>query len=358
MNLPRELYDEILSHLPSDDRRSFQNCSLVAKSWVNPSRRRLFETVDIRASTSRAWRVNIPPADGGYFQQVDLALDLWIYSIPPPTSVLLKRFRWLLQLWWAIFPPRGHVRERPRPTLAEYCRSLLQLLRGLIPPAEDGLLHYIRSLLQSLRDSIPPEDVGLLRHVRSLSYTAGSIRRECFSEVLRNYFPSFHQLRHLSLSSSRLSSSIPQDVGMFSAFRYTLSRLSLTSCVFRVDTLVSLIDYFPNLNHLDLIRPVPPVDGGPARPLSRPLLGQLHVSEMYEERFGIFDHLSTAGLAFDEIVFDGFSPVTLPTLERIVSTVGVRVKHLRLSKPLEACAYITLQTEPSARIANRKTAFL
>jgi len=42
MNLPQELLDEILSYLPPDDRegkRPLRNYSLVAKSWVNPSRR-------------------------------------------------------------------------------------------------------------------------------------------------------------------------------------------------------------------------------------------------------------------------------------------------------------------------------
>ena len=44
-DLPEEVLDEILGHLPSGDMQSFQNCSLVAKSWIYPSRRRLLEVV-------------------------------------------------------------------------------------------------------------------------------------------------------------------------------------------------------------------------------------------------------------------------------------------------------------------------
>ena len=50
MRLPQELLDEILSYLPLDDEwdeQSLRNCSLVAKSWVDPMRRRPFKTVEI-----------------------------------------------------------------------------------------------------------------------------------------------------------------------------------------------------------------------------------------------------------------------------------------------------------------------
>ena len=63
MNLPQELLEEILSHLPLEDeqgKQSLQKCSLVAKSWVNPSQRRLFETVEIQDKTLNLWLDDIP----------------------------------------------------------------------------------------------------------------------------------------------------------------------------------------------------------------------------------------------------------------------------------------------------------
>ena len=347
MDIPPELFDEILSCLPSDDRRSLQSCSLVAKSWVNPSRRRLFETVHIRATTLRAWQTSIPPADDREPQRAALALQPWLDSIPPANGGLFEYVQWLLQLRSVIASRRDHVPNQPLQGI----RSCLQQLRDIIPPAENGLLYYVRSLLQSIRDTIPPEDVELLHHVRSLSYSAdtrdrGGVRPEYFSSVLRNYYPSLHQLQHLSLSSVCFVSNTPQDIGMFSAFRHTLSRLSLNSCDFTISTLVSLIDYFPNLNRLDLTRPLSCVNDKPVRPVSRPLLRQLHISEAYEGGFSILDQLSEVGLAFDEIVVDGPSPVSLHTLGRVVDAVGARVRCLKLSNPLETCTYITLQRSP------------
>ena len=366
MNLPCELIDEILSLLPSDDRQSFKNCSLVAKSWVNPSRRWLFETVHIRATTLRAWRTNIPPADGKDVQQLELALQSWQETIPPANSGFSEYVRWLLRLWWVVFLPEGSVRDRSPQRLCDELLQLarvgLQLLRDFIPPAENGLLHHVRSLLQSLRNTIPPEsDVGVLHHVRSLSYVAdtkarGGLRLEYFIDVLRNYFPSLHQLRHLSLSSVWLPTSTPhREVGMFSAFRHTLLRLSLSRCDFLIDSLVSLINYFPNLNRLDLTRSLPVEDVKPVRPLSRPLLGQLHISEAYKGRFCILDRLSGVGLSFDEIILGGSSPVSLHTLGRVVEAVGVRVKRLRLSEPPKKRAYIT---KPYMGVSEPKTGYL
>jgi len=63
MNLPHELLDEILSYLPSDDRNSFRACSLVARSWVSPARRRLFSSVVITARNYQSWKDHISPAN-------------------------------------------------------------------------------------------------------------------------------------------------------------------------------------------------------------------------------------------------------------------------------------------------------
>ena len=66
MSLPRELVEEILSHLQVHGKRgqqSLRNCSLVAKSWINPSRRRLFETVVIRTRDRQSWLDKISPSN-------------------------------------------------------------------------------------------------------------------------------------------------------------------------------------------------------------------------------------------------------------------------------------------------------
>ena len=63
MSFPQELIEEILSYLSSRDKRSLRNCSLVAKSWINPSRRRLFKTVVIGTRDLQSWLDKISPSN-------------------------------------------------------------------------------------------------------------------------------------------------------------------------------------------------------------------------------------------------------------------------------------------------------
>lgn len=63
MHLPTELVDEILSHLPSNDKESLRSCSLVAKSWPDLCQKRLFETVCISPDTCQSWLSNISPTN-------------------------------------------------------------------------------------------------------------------------------------------------------------------------------------------------------------------------------------------------------------------------------------------------------
>lgn len=65
MHLPPELLDEIISHLlcSRDGGRSFRNSSLVAKSWIHPSQRRLFANVYIHSNNLQAWLNSISPTN-------------------------------------------------------------------------------------------------------------------------------------------------------------------------------------------------------------------------------------------------------------------------------------------------------
>ena len=270
MSLPQELVDEILSYLSSDDEHgdwSLRNCSLVAKSWINPSRRYIFETVTIRERTFRSWLANIPPTN-------------------------------------------------------------------------DGLLQHVCSLSLSFQS-----DNGF--------YIPPPVRR---TDVLRDYFPSFYQLRHLSLSFIHLPSSISQQVDTFSAFRHTLSRLSLDDCKITTNALGTLLDYFPNLNRLDLSRIRHEVDAELAPPVSCPLVGRLCVSDLYWDNMGFFDQLSGLGLVFEEIIFND-CPFARPRfIGRVFSTVGVSAKRLRLLEPLQPGECITRQSGRAVGFANSETA--
>ena len=63
MNLPQELVDEIINNIPPNGRRSLRNCSLVAKSWLRPSQRHLFEVIEIHQRSLEPWLHNISPTN-------------------------------------------------------------------------------------------------------------------------------------------------------------------------------------------------------------------------------------------------------------------------------------------------------
>ena len=66
MEIPQELVDEILNYLSlgdKQDQQSLRNCSLVSKSWINSSRRRIFESVVIGGANRRLWLDKISPSN-------------------------------------------------------------------------------------------------------------------------------------------------------------------------------------------------------------------------------------------------------------------------------------------------------
>src|SRR5258708_3715394 len=62
MDLPQELIDKIIGILASDV-PSLHSCSLVATSWIQPSRRRLFKNILISRDTHQRWLDRISPTN-------------------------------------------------------------------------------------------------------------------------------------------------------------------------------------------------------------------------------------------------------------------------------------------------------
>ena len=205
---------------------------------------------------------------------------------------------------------------------------------------------------RSWLDTIPPANTELLRHVRSLSYITTAApwsdrQVKHRIDVLRDYLPSFRRLQHLTLSSMHIPSDISRQIEIFSAFRHSLSRLSLHYCTVTISALVALINYFPSLNRLDLRHITHEADGKPAFPLCRPLIRKLHISSFRDRGLGILDQLSELGLVPEELIIMGWSAKTaLHILSRIVDSLGVNVKRLRLLRwgtrtKCIGCVYIT-----------------
>ena len=73
MHFPQELIEEIISYLSfhdKEDQRSLRNCSLVAKSWIYPSRKRIFESITITGANRQSWLDRISPSNTELLQHV------------------------------------------------------------------------------------------------------------------------------------------------------------------------------------------------------------------------------------------------------------------------------------------------
>jgi len=243
MDLPQELIDEIISHIPPGDWESLRNCSLVAKSWVHPTRRHVFKDVDISATG-------------------------------------------LLKLW---------------------------------------------------SNKIPPMNIGILRHVRSLQYqiTKPFDSPHLSPDFLHDYLPSFSQLERLTLFSGPLPSLTW--IATSPAFRHTLSYLQLQGCNVTANALVTFVNYFPNLAHLELID-VDQVDTQPAPPFSRPLK-KLSVIEFTD--LGLIYQLMALRPQCDEVNIDMWWASCPLLAQHVIDGVGAGVKRLNIECRLEGVSNVS-----------------
>ena len=236
MGLPPELLDEIIGYIPLRDEKSFRSCSLVAKWWIHPSQRRLFEAVRIWGSKE---------------------LKLWL-------------------------------------------------------------------------GTISPTNVGVLQLVRSLTYTIANTSDSPHESVdpLCDYLPSFHQLRSLAFFTVPLPSLT--QIGAYNAFQHILSYLSLTRCTVTASGVVALVNYFPNLAHLDLYDLYQSAHGPLAHSFSRPLR-TLSIAEFYtDDGLDFIDRLMSLHPRCDEVTVCTFYESCPSLAQRVIDGVEGSVKRLKI----------------------------
>jgi len=115
----------------------------------------------------------------------------------------------------------------------------------------------------------------------------------------------------------------------FSAFRGTLTYLSLDISATSFSAFVTLVDYFPNIRTLLLKSLILKPDEGPVQTLSRPLRGKahIHVQSNYLE---FFERLAELDTEYEELVIDAFYDLAEKrSLERILKISPRTVKFLR-----------------------------
>ena len=117
----------------------------------------------------------------------------------------------------------------------------------------------------------------------------------------------------------------------FSAFRETLTYLSIDHFLASFNAFVTLVDYFPNITTLRLLSFIPRPNEGPVPLLSRPLRGKFYVEDQnsYPEFFSRFTQLD---LEYEELLLASLGHSMKPEfLESALQTGTRTVKILRIT---------------------------
>jgi len=93
--VPQKFIDEVLNHL-ADDMTALRSCSLVAKSWINLSRRHLFNSVFFTANDIAKWNETFPnPGEGPARHVRDLS---FCFIQPDATIVFADRMSYFFNV--------------------------------------------------------------------------------------------------------------------------------------------------------------------------------------------------------------------------------------------------------------------
>jgi len=187
----------------------------------------------------------------------------------------------------------------------------------VLSESKTHLLQYIRSLRHCCGSTN-----GYKYSLRTLSKGSG----ECFSAI--------HNVRSLELANIRIEHLSKEGLhGCFSAFRETLTSLTLRAFVTSFAAFVSMIDYFPNITALQLGLFELEPDEGPIPQLSQPLRGRISIYlPLPSSCYLIFiDRLAKLDQEYEELVIDPTSiPLRTELFNRILQFSTGTIKCLRL----------------------------
>ena len=178
----------------------------------------------------------------------------------------------------------------------------------------------------------------LLNYVRSLGYYPHDrYQMRCLAQDSGEYFPGLCNLRSLTLFNIGVEHIGEENFRTcFSAFRETLTSLTLDTFAMSFSAFVTLVDYFPNITTLRLrwfnLEP----DEGPVQSLSRPLRGKFHAHlQANFPKFG--DEFSKLDLEYEELVIDGpfSSPAETELVKSALQISPSTVKFLKLNEELQ-----------------------
>lgn len=118
------------------------------------------------------------------------------------------------------------------------------------------------------------------------------------------YFPALCNLHNLTSFTIRIEHISEEFHICFSAFRETLTYLSLNTLTTSFNVFVTLVNYFLNITTLQLrlLTGGGGGDGGPIPPLSRPSRGELCISQIEANDLGFFNRFARLDPEYEELI--------------------------------------------------------
>ena len=208
---------------------------------------------------------------------------------------------------------------------------------------EDNYKRWMKGVVLSRAKAQLLEHVHSLRHSRGLGYRMRKLPRDS-----GKYLSALHNLHTLALYDTRVERiSEAKFRTCFSAFRETLTHLTLETFTTSFSAFVTLVDYFPNITTLRLHLFALDLDRGPVPSLSRPLRGKLHVREVQVNCLEFLDRFAKLDQGYEELVIDTSLLLFMGT-RFVASALQIStstVKFLRLTAELQCEQPLPAPTE-------------
>ena len=186
---------------------------------------------------------------------------------------------------------------------------------------------------------LPESKSHLLEHVRSLWHCRGpdlkiAYRMRDLPHDSGEYFSALRNLRDLTLFNTRVERISEEGFRTcFSAFRETLTSLSLDTFPTTFSAFVTLVGYFPNIRTLQLRQFTLEPGGGQVPRLPQPLRGKAHIAHIGASvaDFALFFHrFAELDLEYEELVIDSSCVMRKRFLVGALQISAGTVKYLRL----------------------------
>ena len=213
-------------------------------------------------------------------------------------------------------------------------------LQSTISPDFKSIKTYEKGDLRKLLNTISPSSLSLILsiHCYSEDLHPGWLTGGPEHDSINKNFHNLNQLKELYFTWTKIKLP-PTDLQCFSAFKNSLSCISLCGCSVSTSVLVALINYFPKLETL-ILGLLSPLDSDEAplsldpsgRSLSKLKIDQTGPTHISPGCLGVVEKLSKLGLRFDDICILPPSPdcLTPKLANNIVHLFGTNVKCLRL----------------------------